>query len=58
MPDLPAAVYAPVGSALVLALGAVWAAWKAERIYRAKDNEGHTNRYERLVRDVLDQDHP
>lgn len=58
MPDLPASVYAPIGSALLLAIGAVWAAWKAERIYRAKDNESHVARYERLVRDVLDQGHP
>lgn len=58
MPDLPPAIYVPVGGALIAALGAVWAAWKAERIYRAKDNETHSNRYERLVRDVIEQDHP
>lgn len=57
MPVLPAEVYVPIGAALVAALAAVWAAWKAERSYRAIDNKGHVDRYERLVRDVLEQGH-
>ena len=54
--DLPPAVYVPVAGALVGALGALWAAWKGEREGRASDNKDHTTRYERLVRDVLEQE--